>query len=158
MRILGTTFKISSIWALLFLTIGAYHFFSTLLFLRVAIPTVGIVKGFRSQSVIANIESRYGSRRDTYMFRFPIIKFHTATGNEYELSKPTPTLFAVYEEDQAIDILYDPRNPGNSYQNSVGAIWGSFIFFSFLGSVIIFYRLTIVIKKHRLQDRHREGR
>lgn len=144
-------------WALLFLTIAAYHFFTTLLFLRVAIPTVGTVKGFRSQSVIANIESRYGGRRETYMFRFPIIKYHTATGNEYELSKPAPTLFSVYEEGQAIDILYDPRNPGNSYQKSVGAIWGSFILFSFLSSVIIFCRLAIVVKKHRVQHRHREG-
>jgi hypothetical protein len=149
MRILGTTIKTSTILALLFLTVAAYHLFATLLFLRVAIPTVAIVKGFRSQSVTSNIESRYGGRRATYISNLPIIKFHAASGNEYELLKSTP--FSFYEEDQAIDILYDLKNPGNSRQKSIGAIWGTCIFFSFLSFVIFFYRLSIIIKKHRAQ-------
>lgn len=152
MRILGTTIKISTILALLFLTVAAYNVFVTLLFLRVAIPTVTIVKGFRSQSIIYNTEGAYGSRRDTYILNFPIIKFHTATGNEYELLKLTP--FNSYEEGQSIDVLYDPKNPEKSCQKSIGAIWGTCIFISFFGFVILFYQLSIYIKKHRVQQRN----
>jgi hypothetical protein len=150
MRILGTTVKTSTILALLFLTIAAYHFFVTLLFLRVAIPTVAIVKGFRRQPVTYNVEGGHGGWRDTYISNFPIIKFYNETGNEYELLKPNP--FGVYEEGQAIDILYDPKNPGNSYQKTIGAVWGTCILFSFLSFVIFFYRLSIIIKEHRARQ------
>ncbi len=153
MRILGTTVKASTIWALLFLTIAAYHFLSALLFLSAAIPTVAIVEGHGTESVTERMEGRYGSRQDTYNFIHPIIKFHTANGNEYELSKPTP--FCSYEEGQRVDILYDPKNPENSRQNSIGAIWGTSIFFIMLSSMILLYRL---IKKRRDQQRRREGR
>lgn len=156
MRILGTTIKASTLWTLLFLTIAAYHLVATLIFLRVAVPAVARVQGFRSQSVTANIESRYGSRRTTYFTNIPIIKFRTAAGNEYELSKLTP--FGLYEEGQAIDVLYDPKKPGNSRQNTLGAIWGTCILFLFVTLVILLYRLTFFMKKHRVQQRRREGR
>ncbi len=153
MRILGTTIKASTIWALLFLAIAAYNCFSAVLFLRAAIPTVAIVHGNRNTPVTARTESRYGSRQDTYNFVHPIIKFHTPDGNEYELSKPA--LFGSYYEGQGIDILYDPKNANNSRQNSIGAIWGTSILFIVLSSMILVYRL---IKKHRDQHRRREGR
>jgi hypothetical protein len=102
------------------------------------------------------MESRYGSRRTTYITNVPIIKYHTATGNEYELSKLTP--FGLYEEGQAINILYDPKNPGNSCQNTIGAICGFCILFSFLSFVIFIYRLSICMKKNSVQHLRREGR
>jgi len=159
MRILGTTIKTSTILVLLLLAIAAYHIFATLLFLRVAIPTVATVQGFRNQSAVVNIESRYGSRRTTYVTNYPIIKYRTATGNEYELSRLTPCDFLeVFKEGQSIDILYDSNNPGNSCQNSIGGKWGASILFLFLSVVILFYRLSMIIKKHRVQHRRREGR
>jgi len=148
MRIFGI--KTSTIFALLFLTIAAYHLFATLLFLRVAIPTVAIVEGQRNESVTARTESRYGSRQDTYNFIHRIIKFHATNGNEYELSKPTP--FGSYEEGQRIDILYDPEHPEKSRQKSIGAMWGTCIFFSFFSFVFFLYRLSIVIKEHRARQ------
>jgi len=57
MRILGTSVKTSTIWALLFLTIAVYQLIATLLFLRVAIPTVAIVNGLTSQPITVNTES-----------------------------------------------------------------------------------------------------
>lgn len=156
MRILGTTVKLSTIWALLFFTIAVYHLIATLLFLRVASPTVAVVNGFTNQPITVNTESRYGSRRDTYNTKFPIIRFHAADGNEYDLLKLTP--FRTYKEGQSIDILYDPKNPNKSYHKSIGAIWGFCILFSFLSFVIVMYRLSIFIKKNSVQHRRREGR
>ncbi len=146
MRILGTTIKASTIWALSFFAIAAYHFLSALLFLRAAIPTVAIVEGHRDESVTVRAESRYGGGQDTYNFVHPVIKFHTSNGNEYELSKPTP--FGSYEEGQRVEILYDPRNPINSRQKSIGAIWGTSILFITLSSMILLCRLSIVVKKN----------
>jgi len=156
MRILGIAIKASTIWALLFFAIAAYHFLSALLFLRVAIPTVATVEGQRNESVTARAESRYGSKQDTYNFVHPIIKFHAADGNEYKLSKPTP--FGSYKEGQRIEILYNPKNPKNSRQNSIGAMWGTSILFLTLSSMILLYRLYLAIKKHRDQHRRREVR
>jgi len=155
MRILGTTIKASTIWALLFLAIAAYYFLSALLFLRAAIPTVAIVEGHGNESVTARSESRYGGRQDTYNFVHPIIKFHTTNGNEYELSKPTP--FGSYEEGQRVEILYEPKNPRNSRQKSIGAIWGTSLLFVTLSFMILLYRLSIAVKKHRGQQHRREG-
>ena len=151
MRIIRTTVKTSTILALLFLAIAAYNFLSALLFLRAATPTVAIVEGFRNRPVTTRTESRYGSRQDTYNYADAVIKFHTTDGNEYELAKPTP--FASYGEGQRIEILYDPKNPGNSRQNSIGAIWGTSILILTLSSMIILYRLALVLKKRR--DQHR---
>ena len=156
MRILGTSVKTSTIWALLFLTIAVYQLIATLLFLRVAIPTVAIVNGLTSQPITVNTESRYGSRRDTYNMKYPIIRFQAADGHEYDLLKLTP--FSTYKEDQTIDILYDPKNPNKSYHKSIGAMWGFCILFSFLSILIFMYRLSILIKKNSNQHRRREGR
>lgn len=156
MRILETTVKTSTILALLFFSIAAYNLLTTLLFLRVAIPTVAVVKGFRSQPITVNTESQYGSRRDTYNTKSPIIRFNAADGNEYDLLKLTP--FSTYREGQSIEILYDPKNPNMSSHNSIGAIWGFCILFLFIGFVILIYRLSMYMKKHRIQHRRREGR
>ncbi len=156
MRILGNTVRTSTIWALLFFAIAAYNVLSALLFLRAATPTVAIVEGYRNRLVTARTESRYGSRQDTYNYLDAVIKFQTTNGNEYELSKPTP--FGIYEEGQRVDILYDPKNPRNSRQNTIGAIWGTSILFITLSSMILLYRLFIAIKKHRDQYSRREGR
>jgi hypothetical protein len=112
---------------------GFFLYQNTSAFVKNAVPAQGIVIDFsRSQS------------EGSYSYH-PVVKFTTQEGGEMEFISPTGRNPSPFKVNDAVPVLYDPKNPKNAQINTFGELWVEVLILGGLGILFTLIALGVVI-------------
>lgn len=103
----------------------------------------------RGTVVEVAVEKSNASAGMTY---FPVVEFPTAGGGKVRFRPPAGSEGAPgHGAGDAVDVLYDPRNPSNARIGSIGQLWAGPLTTGGLGLMLLVLSLLLFVKIGRFE-------